>query len=179
MWPVNETPPGEARGNDHRIEISAATRADVALVLELVRELAHFERLESEVTATHALMENALFGDPPCAFCAIARVDGNSAGFALYFRNFSTFLAKPGIYLEDLFVRPKFRGRGIGTALLEHLARIAVAQGAGRFEWTALDWNRPARDFYENLGARPMPEWIIHRLSGAALERVAQGKTCT
>ena len=103
----------------------------------------------------------------------MARCDGTAAGFALFFHNFSTFLGRAGIYLEDLFVRPSFRGRGIGKALLIHLAQTAVARDCGRFEWAVLDWNRPARDFYEGLGAEPVPQWMLHRIAGPALQRLA------
>jgi GNAT superfamily N-acetyltransferase len=114
-----------------------------------------------------------LFGPRPGAEAVIARVGGEPAGFALFFHNFSTFLGRHGLYLEDLFVRPGFRGRAIGTALLKHLARLAVERNCGRFEWAVLDWNRPSRDFYESLGARAHAEWVNYRISGEALERLA------
>jgi GNAT superfamily N-acetyltransferase len=155
------------------VQIRAATHADLPLLLELIGELADYEKLRQEVSATEAGLRKALFGEQPVAEAAVARYAGSDAGFALYFHNFSTFLTKPGIYLEDLFVRPEFRGRGIGKALLVHVARLAVERGCGRFEWAVLDWNRPALDFYAALGAQSKTQWIIHRLSDAALLRLA------
>ncbi len=156
------------------VEILPATRDDVPLVLELIGELADYERLRHEVVATAPLLERALFGPTPSAAALIARVDGAAAGFALYFHNFSTFLARPGLYLEDLYVRPEYRGRGIGRALLSALAAVAVARDCGRLEWAVLDWNRPARDFYESLGAAPKSSWITYQLTGDALRRLAE-----
>lgn len=156
-----------------RLEILPAAPADVPLILALIGELADYERLRHEVVATEASLHEALFGARPGAEAVIARVAGEAAGFALYFHNFSTFLAKRGLYLEDLFVRPEFRGHGVGRALLLHLARLAVARGCGRFEWAVLDWNRPARDFYESLGAAPKSSWINYQLSGDALRQLA------
>ena len=119
-------------------------------------------------------MAHALFGAKPSAEAVIARLDGEPVGFALFFHNFSTFLGKPGLYLEDLFVRPIFRGRSYGKALLSYLAALAVQRNCGRFEWQVLDWNKPARDFYESLGAMPNSAWINYRISGAALRRLAE-----
>ncbi len=155
------------------LEIAAAAPADVALVLALIRELAEYENLAHEVVATDTALRHALFGPRPAAAALIARVGGEAAGFALYFHNFSTFLGKHGLYLEDVFVRPAFRGRGIGKSILVHLARLAVQRDCGRFEWAVLDWNKPARDFYETLGAEPNAAWINYRITGAALRRLA------
>jgi GNAT superfamily N-acetyltransferase len=123
------------------------------------------------------MLRSALFGPRPAAEALIARIDGDPAGFALYFHNFSTFLGKHGLYLEDLFVRPAFRGRAVGKALLVRLARLALERDCGRFEWAVLDWNRPARDFYEALGAEANSAWISYRITGDALERLASGSS--
>ena len=155
------------------IEISPAQEADIALILSLINELAEFEKLKAQVAATEATLRQALFGSRPAAEALIARSGGEPAGFALYFHNFSTFVGKHGLYLEDLFVRPAFRGRGIGKALLARLARLALERDCGRFEWAVLDWNRPARDFYEALGAESNPSWVNYRITGKALERLA------
>ena len=154
-------------------EISPAQEADAALLLSLITELAKYEKLEDQVIATEATLRNSLFGPRPAAHALIARWGGEPAGFALYFHNFSTFLGRHGLYLEDLYVRPAFRGRAIGRALLTHLARLAVERGCGRFEWAVLDWNQDARDFYEALGAQANPAWVNYRIAGAALERLA------
>ncbi len=153
--------------------IRTASIADVPLILEFIRGLADYEKLSHEVVATEAALRATLFGSPPAAHVVIAEVDGRPAGFALYFFNYSTFLAKPGLYLEDLFVKPEFRGAGTGKALLLHLAKIANARGCGRMEWSVLDWNEPAIKFYEALGARRMTEWQICRLTGPALTQYA------
>jgi GNAT superfamily N-acetyltransferase len=157
------------------IRIDAATPADVPVILELIRELAEFERLLNEVTATEAQLHEHLFGPRPKAEVAIARVDGEIAGFALYFHNFSTFLTRPGIYLEDLYVRQKFRGHGCGAQLLQHLARMALERGCGRLEWSVLDWNQRAISFYKELGAVPMDEWTTYRVAGEALTKLGRG----
>ncbi len=157
------------------IEIAPAEPADVPLILMFISELAEYERLAGEVVADERALRHALFGPHPAAYAVIARSGGEPAGFALYFHNFSTFLGKHGLYLEDLFVRPAFRGRAIGKALLAHLARIALERDCGRFEWAVLDWNRPARDFYEALGAQANPTWLGYRITGEALERLAGG----
>lgn len=157
------------------IRIQPATPADAPMILQLIRELAEFERLLHEVQATQEQVREQLFGPRPAAEVAIARMDDEVAGFALYFHNFSTFLAKPGIYLEDLYVRQKFRGQGCGEALLRHLARTAVARGCGRLEWSVLDWNVRAIDFYKSLGAVQMDQWTVHRVTGDALTRLAGG----
>ena len=149
-----------------------AVRADVPEVLRLIRELAEYETLAPEAVATAPALAEALFGDDPAAEVLLAEEDGRAVGFALFFRNFSTFLGKPGIYLEDLFVEPAYRGRGIGRALLKAIAKIAVERGCGRFEWAVLDWNEPAIGFYKSLGARPMDDWTVMRLTGEALRKL-------
>lgn len=151
----------------------AATAADVPLILGFIRELADYERLSDQVSASEDALRATLFGERPAAEVLIARRDGIAAGFALFFANYSTFLAKPGIYLEDLYVKPGQRGHGIGRALLTHIARLAVARGCGRFEWSVLDWNAPAIGFYRSLGALPQDEWTIMRLNGDALKTLA------
>ena len=156
------------------IDIAPAKPEDVPLLLALITELADYEKLRHEVVATQASLGHALFAPRPSAEAVIARIAGEPAGFALYFHNFSTFLGKHGLYLEDLFVRPEFRGRAVGKALLRYLAALALQRDCGRFEWAVLDWNRPARDFYEALGAEAKSAWIIHRISGEALKRLAE-----
>ena len=153
-----------------------ATPADVPVIRELIEGLADYEKLRHECIATDALLEAALFGPRPSAEVVIAEWDGASAAFALFFHSFSTFLARPGIYLEDLFVRPACRGRGIGKALLQHLAALAVARQCGRLEWSVLDWNVDAIGFYEKLGARPQEEWTVYRVAGDSLTRLANGE---
>ena len=153
--------------------IRSATAADVPLVLQLIRELAAYEKLGHEVTATERDLRESLFSSPPSAEVVIAETDGGVAGYALFFHNYSTFLCKRGLYLEDLFVRPSFRGRGIGRLLLSHLAGIAVQRGCARFEWAVLDWNESAIGFYRSLGAMPMDDWTVFRLSGDALKQLA------
>jgi len=155
------------------LSIRAATPADVPVIRTLIEGVADFERLRHECQATEALLQASLFGPRPYAEVLIAAWDGEVAGFALFFHNYSIFLARPGIYLEDLFVQPAFRGRGIGTALLSRLAQLAVARGCGRLEWSVLDWNVDAIRFYERLGARPQSDWTVHRVSGEALDRLA------
>jgi GNAT superfamily N-acetyltransferase len=157
------------------LEIAAAGAGDLPLILSLIRELADYEKLQHQVVATEATLRHALFGERPAAEALIMRVHGEAAGFALFFHNFSTFLGRHGLYLEDLFVRPAYRGRGVGKAVLEHLARLAVHRECGRFEWAVLDWNRPARDFYESLGAEANPAWINYRVTGDALRKLAGG----
>lgn len=158
---------------DHLPIIRAAGPGDAAQILAFIRELAEYERLAAEVTATRADIARALAGDPPAAQCLLAEADGEAVGFALFFHNFSTFTGKRGLYLEDLFVRPRWRGRGIGRRLLARLARIAVERGCARFDWAVLDWNEPAIRFYESLGARQMRDWRTTRLAGAALRGLA------
>lgn len=155
------------------LHIEPAKPADVPMILQLIRELAEFEHLLHEVTATEAQLHEGLFGPKPSAEVIMGRLrSGEVAGFALFFHNFSTFLAKPGIYLEDLYVRQQFRGQGYGEQLLRHLARLAVDRNCGRLEWSVLDWNQRAIDFYKSLGAVPMNEWTIYRVTGSALQKL-------
>jgi len=154
-------------------QIRPATPADVALILRLVRELAEFEREPDAVEATEEMLERALFGERPAAEAVIAELDGAPVGFALFFQNFSTWTGRPGIYLEDLYVTPAARGSGTGTALLRHLAGIALDRGCGRFEWAVLDWNEPAINFYRAMGAVGMDEWRVQRVAGDALVKLA------
>lgn len=158
------------------VTVRAATAADVPLVLALIRELAVYERLEHQVVATQADLTTALFGARPHAEVVFACLDGREVGFALFFHNFSTFLGKPGIYLEDLFVRPESRGRGIGKRLLAWLAALALERGCARLDWAVLDWNEPSIGFYKGLGAVALDDWMIMRLTGEALERLARGR---
>jgi len=155
------------------ITIRFAERDDVPVIAELIRALARFEKLEHEVAMTEDRLDKTLFGPRPYAETLLAEESGKAVGFALFFHNFSTFLAKPGIYLEDLFVVPEQRGRGIGRTLLERLARIAVERDCGRLEWAVLDWNRDAIAFYERLGAKPNSEWTVYRLTGEPLHALA------
>ncbi len=155
------------------LSIDRATPEDIPLLLELIGDLAEYEKLRHEAVATAAGLHAALFGPERVAYAVIARMDGDAAGFALYFYNFSTFLGRPGLYLEDLFVRPNWRRHGIGRALLVELARIAVARGCGRMEWAVLDWNEMARRVYRAAGAVPLEEWTIFRLTGAPLTALA------
>lgn len=154
--------------------ITPATAADLTLVLQLIRELAEYERLLHEVVASENGLREELFGPHPVARVLLARVGDEPAGYALFFHNFSTFLGRRGIYLEDLFVRPAFRGRGIGKALLARVARLAIDEGCGRVEWAVLDWNDMAIGFYEGLGARAMDDWTVFRLSGESLAAAAR-----
>jgi GNAT superfamily N-acetyltransferase len=156
------------------VTIRPAALADAALILSFVRDLAEYEKLLHAVEATQAHIEAALFGEHPKAFCDIAEIDGEPVGFALWFYNFSTFVGRHGIYLEDLFVRPAARGSGAGKALLANLARRCVTENLGRLEWAVLDWNAPSIAFYDSLGAAAMDEWIVRRMTGEALERLAQ-----
>jgi len=153
--------------------IRSATEADLPLILELIEGLADYERLRHECRATIPLLRESLFGAHPAAEVLIAEQEGVPAGFALFFHNYSTFLAQRGIYLEDLFVKPEFRGRGIGHALLVRLAQVAVERQCGRLEWAVLDWNESAIGFYQRLGAKPMVDWTVFRLTDAALGRLA------
>ena len=157
------------------VTVRAATAADVPLMLDFIRELAVYERLERSVVATEADLATALFGARPYAEVVFACLEGREVGFALFFHNFSTFLGKPGIYLEDLFVRPEARGRGVGKRLLAWLAGTALERGCGRLEWSVLDWNEPSIGFYKGLGAVALDDWTIFRLTGAALGRLACG----
>ncbi len=153
--------------------IRPATPEDCETIANLIRELAVYEKLGDEAKATADDLRRDLFEEGPLAEAILVEVDGEAVGFALYFFNYSTFRARPGLYLEDLYVRPSHRGQGLGKALLTHLARIAVDLGCGRFEWAVLNWNEPAIGFYKSLGARPMDEWTVYRLDGDALANLA------
>lgn len=155
------------------LRIRAATAADAPQILAFIKALAVYEKLEHMVVADEAQLRKTLFGERPAAEVRIAEWQGHPAGFALFFHNYSTFLGKPGIYLEDLFVLPDFRGKGIGKALLIHLAQLAVERDCGRLEWSVLDWNTPAIEFYKSLGAVPMDEWTVYRVTGEALPALA------
>jgi GNAT superfamily N-acetyltransferase len=156
------------------LRIRPGEPADVPVVADLIRQLAQFEKLEDQVVLTEELLTAGLFGPRPYAEVLLAEEDGKPVGFALFFHSFSTFLARPGMYLEDLFVLPDHRSRGIGRSLLAHLARIAIERGCGRLEWAVLNWNREAIRFYESLGARPNSEWTVYRLSGEALQSLGR-----
>ena len=158
------------------LQIRSATVADVSLILRFIRELAAYEKLSHEVTATEDLLRCHLFGERPMAEVILAVEDGVEAGFALFFHNFSTFVGKPGIYLEDVYVRPEFRGRGCGKAMMVHLARLARQRDCGRFEWAVLNWNKSSLDFYQSIGARPMSDWTLQRMTGEALADLAEQK---
>jgi GNAT superfamily N-acetyltransferase len=155
------------------IEIRSATTDDAPLIVEFIRGLAEYEKLAHEAVATEEGLRATLFGEHPQAEVILAFDGGHPAGFALFFHNYSTFLGKRGLYLEDLFVKPEARGKGVGRALLVELARIAKARDCGRFEWSVLDWNEPAIRFYKSLGARPMDDWTIFRVTGDALDALA------
>ena len=162
------TPPA-----DPQLDIRSATAEDVPTILALIKELADYERLSHEVTATDADLHQWIFGDRPVAGVVIGEYQGIPVGFALFFYNYSTFLGKPGIYLEDLYVKPAYRQMGFGRTLMAYIARLAKARNCGRFEWAVLDWNTPAIEMYEKLGAVPMKEWTVYRLSGEGLDRLA------
>jgi hypothetical protein len=151
------------------LRIEPAQPRDAAALLSLIRALAEYERLTHLVVGTEAQLREELFGARPVIEAVLGWDDGRAVGFALYFHNFSTFLARRGLYLEDLFVVPEARGRGYGKALMRHVARVAVERDCGRFEWSVLDWNQPAIDFYRSLGAEVLPDWRICRMTGAAL----------
>jgi GNAT superfamily N-acetyltransferase len=159
--------------------IERATERDVPLILQLIKDLAEYERMSDEVVATEQGLRESLFGARPAAEVIIAYAGDTPAGFALFFHNYSTFLGKPGLYLEDLFVVPEFRGHGYGRELLQKLAAIAVERGCGRFEWSVLDWNEPAIGFYKRLGARLMEAWKIFRVTGDALADLAAGRAAS
>jgi len=156
------------------LTIRKAEARDASLIFDFIRELAEYERLAHEVDATQEDIARALFSPEPRVFADIAEWDGRPAGFALWFYNFSTFRGRHGIYLEDLFVRPDFRSNGIGKALLRHLARRCVAEGLPRLEWWVLDWNEPALRFYRSIGALPMNEWTVQRVTGDNLTKLAE-----
>ena len=154
--------------------IREATINDAAVILALIKDLAEYEKLSHEVEATDADIRQSLFGDRPVAEALIGELKGVPISFALFFYNFSTFLGKPGIYLEDLYVKPEYRSNGFGRRMLSHIARLAKERNCGRFEWSVLDWNEPAIRTYDRLEARPMKEWILYRLTGEALNKLAQ-----
>lgn len=156
------------------ITIRPAEERDCARILAFIRDLAEYERLSHEVVTTEEKLRRTLFGERRFAESIIANLDGEPVGFAVFFHNYSTFLGQPGIYLEDLYVRPAARGRGVGEKLLAHLARLAIDRGCGRLEWWVLDWNEPALAFYRKLGAVPMDEWTVQRVTGSALEALAR-----
>ena len=155
---------------ERALAIRSAQQADCALILSLIRELAEYEKLAHEVVATLADLENTLFGPTSYAQVLLAEVGGEAAGFCLFFHNYSTFFGKPGLYIEDVFVREAFRGHGIGKALFAAAARVARERDCGRMEWWVLDWNRPAIDFYEKMGATAMSDWTVYRLTKEQLE---------
>lgn len=155
------------------LSIRSATRVDISLIGQFIRDLAEYERLAHAVRFDEAVMAQKLFGPRPYAEVLIGEIDGTPQGFALFFHNFSTFEGRPGIYLEDLFVRPDARGSGLGKALLARLAALAVERDCARLEWSVLDWNTPAIDFYKALGAKMMDEWTVMRVDGAALSELA------
>jgi GNAT superfamily N-acetyltransferase len=167
-------PSDSALGRIRLIEIKKAQEADVPLILEFIQSLAEYERLRDSCVATEEKLRASLFSGNPAAEVIIARVDGQPMGFALFFHNYSTFLAQRGIYLEDLFVKPEARGKGVGFALLSRLARIAVERGCGRLEWAVLDWNQLAIDFYERIGAVPQNDWTVFRMTGESLTDLAR-----
>lgn len=155
--------------SETNIEIRPAREDDSAFILGLVTELAKYERAEHEVVATESDIRQSIFGADSIAHALICNVDGKAVGFAVYFYNYSTWLGKNGLFLEDLYVTPEYRGAGAGKALLKYLAQLAVENGCGRFEWNVLDWNTPAIDFYESFGAEPQSEWVGYRLEGSKL----------
>ncbi len=158
---------------DMKLRIDPATPDDLSLILQLIRELAEFEKEPESAQATQQQLHAALFGAKPAAEAVILRLDGEPVGWALWFQNFSTWTGLPGLWLEDLYVRPQHRRNGVGRALLAYLARLCRERGYGRFEWSVLDWNTPAIDFYRAIGAEPMAQWTTQRLSGDALARLA------
>lgn len=165
--------PGEVSMMDSGINFRYAGRDDVPLILRFVKELAEYEKLQDEVVADEKTLEEWLF-DRQKAEVIFALEDGKEVGYALFFHNFSTFLGRAGIYLEDLYIQPEYRGKGHGKGLLKKLASIAVERGCGRLEWSCLDWNRPSIDFYLSLGAQPMSDWTVYRLAGSTLTELAE-----
>uniref|UniRef100_UPI004047D7EB GNAT family N-acetyltransferase n=1 Tax=Rheinheimera sp. TaxID=1869214 RepID=UPI004047D7EB len=157
-----------------QITLRLATEQDVPTILAFINGLAEYEKLADQVVATEQQLRTTLFGDKPYAEVVLAEYGQHAAGFALFFHNYSTFLAKPGIYLEDLFVLPEYRGKGIGKVLLSYLAKLAVQRDCGRLEWSVLDWNQPAIDFYQAQGATMMHDWRINRVTGDALKALAK-----
>jgi GNAT superfamily N-acetyltransferase len=171
--PPGSVPPGTPPESTPGFRIEAATRADLPDVLGMIRALAEYEKLAQLCVATEADLARSLFATPARIEVLLGKENGKSVCFALFFYNFSTFLGKPGLYLEDLFVRPEFRRNGYGRAMLVHLARLAVERGCGRFEWSVLDWNEPAIRFYQSLGATVLGDWRITRVTGASLVALA------
>jgi len=153
-----------------KIKIRFANNDDTSIIFQFIRDLAEYEKLSDDVSANENLIRNNIFGNTKTAECLIAEYKNEAVGFAIFFHNFSTFKGKPGLYLEDLFVKPEFRGKGIGKALLVELAKIAKERDCARFEWSVLDWNKPAIDFYRSLGAIAMSEWTVFRLNDSAIE---------
>jgi GNAT superfamily N-acetyltransferase len=158
------------------MNIRPAKATDIDEILALIYELALYEKAPEEAKATESQIRESFFGDNPKVFCELVEVDGDIAGFAIWFLNYSTWQGKHGIYLEDLFIRPQFRGRGFGKALLKHLAQICVERGYGRFQWWVLDWNEPSIEFYKSFGAVAMDEWTVYRVTGDALIDLANEK---
>ena len=156
-----------------KLHIRTATREDVGLILQFIRELADYEKMLDQVIATEELLDEWIF-ERDKAEAIIGEADGEPAAFALFFNNFSTFLGRAGLYLEDLYVRPEFRGSGFGKQMLKYLAKITVERRLGRFEWWCLDWNKPSIDFYLSMGAEPMQDWTVYRLTGDALKELAE-----
>lgn len=157
-----------------KLILRMASRDDVPQVLLFIKELAEYEKLSHEVVATEDILQQTLFGEKPYAEVVMAELDNTPVGFALFFHNYSTFLGKPGIYLEDLYVKPSVRGQGVGKALLRYLAQLCNERDCGRFEWWVLDWNEPAINFYRSLGAKAMDEWTVYRVTGPALQQLAE-----
>jgi GNAT superfamily N-acetyltransferase len=157
----------------HNIEIRPATVQDVETIFQLIQALAEYEKLAHQVTGSIAQLHDHLFGDHPCIEALLADHQGKAIGFALFFTNYSTFLTKPGLYLEDLFVMPEYRGQGVGRSLLSHLARLALERNYGRLEWSVLDWNEPAIGFYQRIGATVLPDWRICRVTGDAIGKLS------
>ena len=155
-----------------RITVRPATEADLPLILQLIRELADYERLADQCIATIDLLRQHIFGPRPVAEVRIGSLDGVPVGFTLFFHNFSTFLSRPGIYIEDIYVQPHARGKGVGKALLREVARLALERNCGRLEWSVLDWNEPSINFYKSVGAVPMSEWTVFRVTGDALKKL-------
>ena len=158
------------------MKIVRALPQDCEVILELIKDLAEYEKAPHEVKATVKDLEATLFSSQPSAFCDLVKVDGETVGFAIWFLNYSTWQGKYGIYLEDLFIKPEFRGVGYGKALLKHLAKLCIENGYGRLQWWVLDWNKPAIDFYLSLGAKAMDEWTVFRVSGDALQNLAENE---
>lgn len=167
------SPEDASQKREPRIRIRFATRKDIPIILGLIRDLAEYEKLLSEVVATEEILEKSLFGQRKTAEVLIGFFGNEPVSYALFFHNFSTFLGKPGIYIEDLYVKKEFRGKGIGKALFSRIAGIVRERDCGRLEWAVLDWNQPAIQFYEHLGARPMKGWTVYRLIGDHLEQLA------